>query len=181
MIALINKEIKNAKRKKQASITLKMNSLSDEKLILKLYSAAKSGVKIRMIIRGICCMLTQNKKFRKKIKAISIVDEYLEHARVFLFNNDDKETLYISSADWMVRNIDYRLEVACPILDPEIKQELKDILNIQLNDNVKARILDNQQSNAYVIPEDETLVRSQEDIYQYLSNKKYTEIETRSH
>lgn len=177
---LITKEIKNAQAKKPASILLKMNSLSDEKLILKLYSAARKGVKIKMIIRGICCMYTQNKKFSKKVKAISIVDEYLEHARVFSFHNDGKDVTYISSADWMVRNIDHRIEVACPIFDKEIKEELMDILNIQLSDNVKARILNNEQSNEYVVPGNNTIVRSQLDTYQYLLNKKYTALEISS-
>ena len=177
---LINKEIKNAQENKSATILLKMNSLSDEKLILKLYSAARSGVKIKLIIRGICCMYTQNKKFSKKVKAISIVDEYLEHARVFVFNNDGKESIYISSADWMVRNIDHRIEVACPVFDKEIKEELMDILNIQLSDNVKARILNNAQSNEYVVPGKEPIVRSQLETYHYLLNKKYTALETGS-
>ncbi len=176
----INREIKNATAKKPSSILLKMNSLSDEKLILKLYAAAKNGVKIKMIIRGICSMLTQNKKFSKKVKAISIVDEYLEHARVFVFHNDGKESIYISSADWMVRNIDHRIEVACPVFDKEIKQELMDLLNIQLSDNVKARSLNNEQTNEYVSPGNETIVRSQLEIYHYLLNKKYTPLETGS-
>ena len=133
-----------------ASITLKLNSLSDEELIIKLYEAARAGVKIKMIIRGICCMFTENKKFRKKVKAISIVDEYLEHARVMIFHHDGKEKVFISSADWMVRNIDHRVEATCPIYDKEIQQELKEILRIQLEDNVKARILDNDLSNMYV-------------------------------
>ena len=178
---LINKEIKSAKAKKPASLILKMNSLSDEKLILKLYDAAKNGVKIKMIIRGICCMLTQNKKFSKKVKAISIVDEYLEHARIFAFQNEGKDSIYISSADWMVRNIDHRIEVACPVFDKEIKQELMDILNIQLSDNVKARILNNAQTNEYMPRGNETVVRSQLETYQYLLNKKYTALETGSY
>ena len=95
-------------------------------------------------------MYTENKKFKKKVKAISIVDEYLEHARVMIFNHDGKEKYFISSADWMVRNLDHRIEAACPIFDKKIQQELKDILDIQLNDNVKARILDNELSNKYV-------------------------------
>ena len=180
LTAFINKEIKNAKAKKPSSITLKLNSLSDQKLILKLYIAAKSGVKIKLIIRGICCMLTQNNKYRKKVKAISIVDKYLEHARVMVFNNDEKETIYISSADWMVRNIDHRIEVACPVFDKEIKEEIMDILNIQLRDNVKARILNNKQTNEYVPSENEPSFRSQLETYQYLLNKKYTTIETGS-
>jgi len=169
----IDKEIKNAKENKQASIILKLNSLSDEELILKLYEAARSGVKIKMIVRGICCMRTQNKKFKKKVKAISIVDEYLEHARVMIFHNDGKEKYFISSADWMVRNLDHRVEVACPIYDKTIQQELKDILNIQLSDNVKARILDNELSNTYVDAEGEKRIRSQIETYNYLLKKTY--------
>lgn len=174
----IDKEIKSAKDGKYASITLKLNSLSDEELILKLYDAARAGVKIKMIVRGICCMFTQNKKFKKKVKAVSIVDEYLEHARVFIFHYDGKERVFISSADWMVRNLDHRVEAACPIVDKEIQQELKDILQIQLSDNVKARILDNELSNEYVQNSDEKKVRSQIETYNYLLKKKYTPIET---
>jgi polyphosphate kinase len=177
---LIDKEVKSAREKKHASITLKLNSLSDEELILKLYTAARSGVKIKMIVRGICCMFTQNKKFQKKVKAISIVDEYLEHARVMIFDHDGKEKIFISSADWMVRNIDHRIEAACPVLDKEIQQELKDILGIQLSDNVKARILDNELSNEYVIRDNDKKIRSQIETYNYLLKKKYTNIETGS-
>jgi polyphosphate kinase len=170
---LINKEIKNAKEDKPASIILKLNSLSDEELILKLYEAARAGVKIKMIIRGICCMFTQNKKFKKKVKAISIVDEYLEHARVMIFHNEGKEKYYISSADWMIRNLDHRIEAACPVYDKNIQEELKDILEIQLSDNVKARVLDNELSNRYVEAEGAKKVRSQIRIYNYLLKKKY--------
>ncbi|MEO8766681.1 MAG: polyphosphate kinase 1 [Ginsengibacter sp.] len=171
---LIDKEIKSANEGKHASVILKLNSLSDEELILKLYDAAKAGVKLKLIIRGICCMLTENKKFARKVKAISIVDEYLEHARVMIFNHDGKERVFISSADWMVRNIDHRVEAACPILDKDIQQELKDILNIQLSDNVKARILDNELSNVYVEHESAKKIRSQIETYNYLLKKKYT-------
>src|SRR5664279_3313219 len=176
--SLIDKEIKSANEGKHASIILKLNSLSDEELILKLYDAAKAGVKLKLIIRGICCMLTENKKFVKKVKAISIVDEYLEHARVIIFNHDGKEKVFISSADWMVRNIDHRVEATCPIPDKDIQQELKDILNIQLSDNVKARVLDNELSNAYVETENSKKIRSQIETYNYLLKKKYTPDET---
>lgn len=176
---LIDKEIKSAKENKPASIVLKLNSLSDEELIKKLYSAARAGVKLKMIVRGICCMFTQSKKFKKKIKAISIVDEYLEHARVMIFEHDGKEKVFISSADWMLRNIEHRIEAACPVFNREIQQELKDILNIQLSDNVKARILDNELSNKYVDGNPHR-TRSQIEVYNYLLKKKYTAIETRS-
>ena len=170
---LIDKEIKNAKENKAASIILKLNSLSDEALIIKLYEAAKAGVKIKMIIRGICCMYTENKKFKKKVKAVSIVDEYLEHARVLIFHNGGKEKYFLSSADWMVRNLDHRIETACPVYDKSIQQELKEILNIQLNDNVKARILDNHLSNEYVRAPGVKKIRSQIQIYNTLLRKKY--------
>ena len=170
---LINKEIKHAKENKPASIILKLNSLSDEELILKLYEAARAGVKIKMIIRGICCMYTENKKFKRKVKAISIVDEYLEHSRVMIFHNGGKEKYFISSADWMVRNLDHRIETTCPVFDKNIQEELKEILDIQLNDNVKARILDNDLSNAYVSAPGEKKVRSQIRIYNTLLKKKY--------
>jgi polyphosphate kinase len=168
---LINKEIKNAKSKKRASIIIKMNSLSDEDLIEKLYQAARAGVKIKLIVRGIFCMFSENEKFIKPVKAISIVDEYLEHARVFIFHNDGNAKVYISSADWMVRNLDHRVEATCPIKDDDIKQVLKDLLDIQLSDNVKARILDNELSNVYVRNNEHKKVRSQVEIYNYLHQK----------
>ena len=173
LMMLIDKEIKAAKEGKHASIILKLNSISDEKLILKLYDAARGGVKIKLLIRGICCMYTENKKFRKKVNAISIVDEYLEHSRVLVFHHEGKEKIFISSADWMVRNLDHRVEAAIPILDKHIRQELKDILDIQLNDNVKARILNNELDNEYVNPRNTKKVRSQIEIYNYLLKKNY--------
>lgn len=168
LMKMINREIKLAKSKKPASILLKMNSLSDEELIEKLYEAAKEGVELKMIIRGIFCMFSENKKFIKPVTAISIVDAYLEHARVFVFNNDGKQKVYISSADWMVRNLDHRVEVTCPIFNEDLKQELIHILNIQLSDNVKARILDNELSNKYVETDPDNRVRSQIETYNYL-------------
>ena len=132
MLRLIDEEIKQARKKKPAAITLKMNSLSDEEMIQKLYDAAKAGVQIKLIIRGVFCMLTENKKYEKPVRAISIVDEYLEHARVWVFHNRGKEKIYISSADWMRRNLEHRIEATCPIWHEELKQELKDILDIHV-------------------------------------------------
>lgn len=174
LIQLINKEIKLARQKKEAAITLKLNSLSDEILIDKLYEAAKAGVEIKMVIRGIFCLLTENKKFKMPVQAISIVDEYLEHARIMVFHNGGKEKVFISSADWMVRNIDHRLEVSCPIIEKNIQQELKDILQIQLKDNIKARILDNDLDNQYVNPRNTKKIRSQVETYNYLYRKLST-------
>ncbi|WP_118952899.1 polyphosphate kinase 1 [Taibaiella helva] len=169
---LIDKEIKAAKAGKEASMIIKLNSLVDAQLIGKLYEAATAGVKVNLIVRGICCVLTKQKAFARPIFAISIIDEYLEHARVFVFHNEGKPKVFISSADWMVRNLDHRVEAACPIFDKEISQELIDILNIQLAENVKGRILDNQQRNEYVEPaEGDADVRSQIEIYDYLFKK----------
>ncbi len=169
---LINREIKNAKSKRPAAITIKLNSLSDTILIEKLYEAAHAGVEVKMIVRGIFCAVVENSKFKKPITAISIIDEYLEHARVMIFHNDGKEKVYISSADWMVRNLDHRVEAAIPVTDKDIIEELKDIISIQLQDNVKARWLDKEQSNKYVSSdEDEKKIRSQIEIYNYLYRK----------
>jgi len=168
---LIEKEIKAAKSKKPAAITLKLNSLSDELLINKLYEAAKAGVEIKMVVRGIFCMLTENKKFKIPVHAISIVDEYLEHARVMIFHNGGKERVFLTSADWMVRNLDHRIEVTCPVFEKDIQAELKDILQIQLSDNIKARKLGNDLSNQYINPRNTKKVRSQVDTYNYLYRK----------
>lgn len=180
MYKLIDAEIRQARKNKPSGILLKMNSLSDEGMIDKLYEAAREGVPIKLIVRGIFCMLTENKKFKRQVRAISIVDEYLEHARVWVFHNRGKEKVYISSADWMLRNIEHRVEVTCPVWNEEIKQELKDILNIQLQDNVKARWLDNELSNEYV-RSTRKKIRSQVETYDYLYKKTLTQIETGSH
>jgi polyphosphate kinase len=171
-IPLIDKEIKAAKSNKEASMIIKLNSLVDAELIGKLYEAAEAGVVVNLIVRGICCVLTKQSSFARPIKAISIIDEYLEHARVFVFHNEGKPKVFISSADWMVRNLDHRVEAACPVFDKEIIQELIDILNIQLSENVKGRVLDNQQKNNYVkIKEGEPEIRSQIETYDYLLKK----------
>ncbi len=165
----IDKEIEEAKAGRKAEMIIKANSVSDRILITKLYDAAKAGVVIKMIVRGIYCAVNQ-KDFKEKIKAISIVDEYLEHARVMYFYNKGSEDLYISSADWMTRNLDYRIEAAARITDKNLKTELKDILDIQLRDNVKARILDKKLSNEY-IRNNKDECRSQIETYKYLKAK----------
>jgi polyphosphate kinase len=170
-ITLINAEIKQANAGKKAAITIKLNSLSDEILIQKLHEAAIAGVEIKMIVRGIFCATTEAVKFKKQPFAISIVDEYLEHARVMIFHNKGNEKVFISSADWMVRNLDHRIEASCPIFSPIIKEELKNILAIQLSDNVKARILNNKPGNEYVQSEG-AAIRSQINIYNFLLDKK---------
>jgi polyphosphate kinase len=180
MLKLIDEEINQARKKKPAAITLKMNSLSDEDMIQKLYEAALAGVQLKLIIRGIFCMRSEHKKFEKPIRAISIVDEYLEHARVWVFHNKGKEKVYISSADWMLRNLEHRVEATCPVWNEELKQELKDILNIQLQDNIKARWLNNELGNEYVHTTKKK-IRSQVETYNYLYKKTQITRETVSH
>jgi len=179
--AQILKQISLSKRKKGGSLVVKLNSLSDDQLIHDLYDAAKAGVKSSFVVRGIFCGVMDQKSFKKQPRAISIVDQYLEHARVFIFGEEEQKQVFISSADWMVRNLDHRVEVACPIIDKEIQTELSHIMNIQLKENEKARILDAVLSNQYVVPEEgEPWLRSQVAIHDYLKNKEYT-IESRSH
>lgn len=165
----IDREISEAKAGRKAKMIIKVNSLSDRGMIKKLYDAAEAGVEIDMIVRGIFCAV-QQKKFKKKINAISIVDEYLEHARVMYFYNKGNEDIYISSADWMTRNLDYRVEAAIKIVQKDIKSEILDILKIQLRDNVKARILDNGMKNKYK-HQNGNAIRSQIETYHYLKNK----------
>lgn len=149
-LQLIDNEIQHFKAGKPARVIIKLNSLVDAALMEKLSEAATVGVPVQLIVRGICCQITESKKYKQAIQAISIVDEYLEHARVFAFENAGKPKVFISSADWMIRNLDRRIEVACPVLDKKLKKELLKILAIQLSENVKARILDNAQQNQYV-------------------------------
>jgi polyphosphate kinase len=168
---LIGREIKQAKAGKPASIILKLNSLSDQTLITRLHEAAQAGVTVQLIIRGIYCPIIAPKKQAVPLDAISIVDEYLEHARVMIFHNQGQEKVFISSADWMVRNLDHRVEAAIPVLNPDLAKELKEIIHIQLRDNVKARMLNAQLSNNYVSSKGKKPVRSQVEIFKYLSRK----------
>ncbi len=171
MFAHIDKEIAEAKAGRKAEMIVKVNSLSDKECIKKLYEAAKAGVEIKLIVRGIYCAVNQ-KEFKKKITAISIIDEYLEHARVMYFYNKGAEDIYISSADWMTRNLDYRIEAAVKITQKNLKKEIKDILDIQLKDNVKTRVLDRNLSNNYVErKKNEKEIRSQIEIFHYLKNQ----------
>ncbi len=173
-LKLIKQEIAEAKKGMPATIRIKLNSLSDSTLIALLHDAALAGVKIEMIIRGICCFMPNNKKYKIPVHAISVVDEYLEHARVVSFYNKGKELVFISSADWMVRNLDHRIEVACPINNKHIKEEIFDMFTLQLNDNSKARLLDNEISNKYQLTTIKKTMRSQHEIHAYLIRKLST-------
>lgn len=173
--SMIDNEINNAKAGFDARIILKVNNLVDKGLVGKLYDASQAGVKIDMIIRGMCSLRPQVKGLSDNIKVISIVDRFLEHPRVMYFHNNGNSKLYISSADWMTRNLDYRIEVGTPILCPTLKQRILDILNIQFDDTVKARVIDKDQKNLYVKRGNRKKLRSQIQIYRYLEqveNKK---------
>ncbi|MGB0430003.1 MAG: polyphosphate kinase 1 [Bacteroidia bacterium] len=148
---LIDNEIELAKKGRRAYIELKLNSLVDDGMIEKLYEAAKAGVKIKMIIRGICRLKAGVKGLSENIEVLSIVDKYLEHSRIIRFGNGGDELFYISSADWMGRNLNRRVEVAVPIMDENLKKELRDFMSIQWKDNSKSRIIDPEQKNNYKI------------------------------
>lgn len=172
---LIEEEIKNAKAGKEAYIKLKMNNITSYKMIDKLYEASRAGVKIQMIVRGICCLVPSIEGMSENIEVISIVDKFLEHPRLFIFGNNGNPKVYISSADWMTRNISFRVEVGCPIYDETIKQELIDTFEISWADNVKARVIDQAQDNHYR-PHTLPAQRSQVALYEYYQQKnKLTE------
>ncbi|HEY8784218.1 MAG TPA: polyphosphate kinase 1 [Mucilaginibacter sp.] len=168
---LIDNEIKNAKAGKKAYMILKMNSLADEQLIAKLYQANNAGVKIQLIIRGMCCLIGGLKGFSENIEVTSIVDKYLEHSRVHIYCNGGKELVYLTSADFMTRNIDSRVEVGFPIYDAELRKEIRDIIDIQLQDNTKSREINIRNTNKYHKNRSDLPHRAQIDIYNYLKHK----------
>ena len=168
---LINKEISNAREGKEAYIWLKLNSLVDEELISKLYQASNEGVRIKLIVRGICSLVPGIKGVSENIDVISIVDKYLEHARVFIFCNGGEEKYYIASADWMSRNLDHRSEVAVPIFDTRLQREIREFISVQFRDNCKARIIDKSQVNQYRKSTARFRHRTQEEFYRILRNK----------
>ncbi|MEM1328552.1 MAG: polyphosphate kinase 1 [Bacteroidota bacterium] len=173
---LIDREITFAQAGLPAKIILKMNSLQDKEMIAKLYEASQAGVNIQLIVRGICSLIPQLKGWSKNVDAISIVDRYLEHARVFIFHNQGNEDIYMSSADWMVRNLSHRIEATFPIYDEQLKKEVKEYIDIQLNDNTKARILDKDQSNTYHKLISDISIRSQVETYYHLKRKIEREV-----
>lgn len=167
---LIDKEIENSKQGKEAYIKLKMNSITSYEMIDKLYEASCAGVKIQMIVRGICCLIPGVEGMSENIEAISVVDKFLEHPRMFVFCNGGEPKVYISSADWMTRNIEHRVEVGVRIYDKTIIQELIDTFEISWRDNVKARLFSEKQDNAYRV-NDKEKIRSQFVTYDYYLNK----------
>ena len=172
-VKLIDREIANAREGHEAYIRIKMNSFTSYKMVDKLYEASQAGVKIQLIIRGVCCLIPGVEGMSENIEAISIVDKFLEHPRIFIFGNQGDPLVYISSADWMTRNLDNRVEVGCPIYDEDIKRELIDTFEISWRDNVKARIFDGEQDNKYR-RNDLPKLRSQFAMYDYYLKKLNT-------
>jgi polyphosphate kinase len=167
---LIDQQIEASKNGTGGYMRLKMNSLSSYEMVDKLYEASCAGVKIDMIVRGICCLIPGVKGMSENINVISIVDKFLEHPRVYIFGKDENAKIYISSADWMTRNIENRVEVSCPIYSEELKQEIIDNFNICWKDNVKARLINTENENEYRI-DDNPKVRSQIALYDYYLDK----------
>jgi polyphosphate kinase len=171
MNLLIENEIKNAQAGKKAYIYLKLNNITDSEIINNLYEASEAGVNIKLIVRGMISLVPGLKDISENIKAIGIVDRFLEHSRFMIFCNGGNEEIYISSADLMTRNIEHRIEVTCPVFDKNLKSELRQIFEIQWNDNVKARKIDAELSNKFVKP-GKTLIQSQVEVYEYLNKSK---------
>ncbi len=172
LVGLIDQEIANARDGYPAMLTMKCNSLVDVDIATKLYQASDAGVEVRLNVRGMCSLLPAVKGISDNIRGISIVDRYLEHARVYVFYNRGQPLYYIGSADLMTRNLDYRVEVLCPIRDPDAQKMLQDVLDQQWHDNVKARLLDADQLNKRVPSGKTVKIRSQESIHRYLSTGK---------
>ena len=166
LFSMIDNEIENSKKGKKSGIILKLNSLTSYKFVDKLYEANNSGVKIKLIIRGICCLIPNLKNLSENIEIISVVDKYLEHPRVYIFENGGDKKVYISSADLMTRNLDNRVEVACPIYQKDLKKQVIDTIKISLNDNVKSRLINLNKQNEFVENKNKK-IRSQWDTYDY--------------
>lgn len=168
-LEMIDREIHHKRAGKEAYILCKMNSLVDGEIITKLYEASNAGVKIRLVIRGICCLVAGKKGQSENITVTSIIDRYLEHARIYIFANGGQEQIYLSSADWMTRNLDHRIETAFPIFDSDCQAEIKKIMEIQLSDNFKAREINEEQNNPYKVSR-KASVRAQSETQMYINS-----------
>ncbi len=170
-IKLLNNEIRNAKAGLDAWMILKINNLTDVKMVKKLYEASSAGVKIQLIVRGICVLQPGVSKLSENIEATTIVGRFLEHSRIMVFANGGNELYYLSSADWMERNFDNRIEVACPIFDRDLQREIMTLLQIQLRDNTKARLITPSRSNQYVKGNPNLKINSQVETYKFFKDK----------
>ena len=173
--SLIRQEIQHLKEGRPAQITFKINNLVDKELMDDLYRASQAGVKIRGIVRGMCSIIPGLKGISENIEIISIVDRFLEHPRVMVFEGGGERKVFISSADWMTRNMDNRIEVGCPIYDKNLQQRIVDIMDIQFRDTLKARVIAKEQSNKYVARGNRKKLRSQIEIYDYLVKEEEKE------
>ena len=179
ILKLINTEIINAKQGKEAFMILKVNNLVDFEVINKLYEASNAGVKVKLIVRSMCSIVSGVAGLSENIEAISIVGKYLEHSRIFIFCNGGQKKYFISSADLMSRNLDARAEVVCPIYDKTIQKDIETFMDFQWRDNVKARILNEHQANEYKTEPKGVKINSQEAIYEYWKAKSITNYELR--
>jgi polyphosphate kinase len=175
---LLSEQCASARSGDGGHVILKMNSLEDRGMIDRLYEAAEAGVTIDIIVRGICCLRPGIEGLSDRVRGRSIIDRFLEHARVYVFGgapdakiDTDEARMYVASADWMSRNLNRRIEVAFPVLDSHVRTEIAHIVDLQLRDDTKARILDADQSNAFVQPRSDDRVRSQLAAYRYLAAK----------
>jgi len=179
LINLIKTETDNAKKGLSAYIYIKINHIVDEKIIEKLYLASNAGVEIKLLVRGNCSLVTDIPKQGQNIQTLGIIDRYLEHSRIMIFANGGEEKYFLGSADWMQRNLDFRVEVYTPVLDKDFQKQLKTVIEYGLKDNVKARIVDGSGENKLNITADEKPFRSQEELYKsYKRNYKISDNQT---
>jgi polyphosphate kinase len=172
--ALIDKEIQSVRNGSPGKIILKMNNLEERGMIDKLLEAGMAGVEIILIVRGICCLRPQVPGWSENIKVMRIVDSFLEHARIFIFHNQGEPKIYLGSADWMTRNLRHRIEVLFPVYEQDVREEIQEMIRLQLSDNTKKRILDRNLGNQ--LPADylkRPLKRAQTDFYKFLSKKSH--------
>lgn len=168
LVRMINQEMKAAKNGKKAAFTFKLNNLVDHRIINKIYEAHKAGVEVKLIVRAMFSLIPEVKSQKIKLDCIGTIDRYLEHSRYYYFYNGGKENLFISSADLMNRNLDRRVEITCPIYDPEIKKQLIHVINLEWQDNTQTRILDNDLKNQYRISDGENKIQAQKEIYEFI-------------
>ncbi len=175
LYALVDRETRHALAGKEAWIILKLNNLVDQDMIMRLYKASQAGVKITLLVRGICSLIPGEKGYSENIVAYSLVGRYLEHSRIMVFCNNNQVEYYIGSADWMTRNLDHRVEIFSPVCDPELKQELKDILDLELRDNTKKRIITKELDNRYVRDHRRKRTDAQIEMYRLLQKNEKKE------
>jgi polyphosphate kinase len=164
----MQREIRSAKAGKEAYMYAKLNSIVDQKVIEKLYAASTAGVKIKLLVRGICSLVPGVKGLSENIEVLSIVDKYLEHSRLFVFCNGGDEKVFLSSGDWMSRNLDHRVEVTAPVYDDALREEIKHYLELQFRDSVKARVINADQDNQIRANGGDGAHRAQVEIYDWL-------------